>query len=164
MNTNGHLPLPLEQLSRLDNFGHSMTTAAYLYRPIHVAQVAELFEIARKQGTSITFRGAGRSYGDAALNAGHVVVDIRRMNRILDWNPETGIIICEPGVTIEQLWKHVLEDGWWPPVVPGTMFPTLGGVLGVNIHGKNNWKKGTLGEQVLKFTALLPSGEEVEVE
>jgi FAD/FMN-containing dehydrogenase len=138
-----------------------MTTAAYLYRPTHVAQVAELFEIARKQGTSITFRGAGRSYGDAALNAGHVIVDIRRMNRILDWNPENGIITCEPGVTIEQLWKHVLEDGWWPPVVPGTMFPTLGGVLGVNIHGKNNWKKGTLGEQVLKFSALLPSGEEV---
>jgi decaprenylphospho-beta-D-ribofuranose 2-oxidase len=161
MNTTGNMSLPLQQLSRLDNFGHSMTTAAYLYRPTHAAQVAELFEIASKQGTSITFRGAGRSYGDAALNAGHVVVDIRRMNRILAWNPETGIITCEPGVTIEQLWKHVLEDGWWPPVVPGTMFPTLGGVLGVNIHGKNNWKKGTLGEQVLKFSALLPSGEEI---
>ena len=153
--------LPLDRLSRLDNFGHSMTTAAYLYRPTHPEQIAELFETARRHSTSITFRGSGRSYGDAALNAGGVVVDIRRMNRILDWNPETGVIICEPGVTIEQLWKSIIEDGWWPPVVPGTMFPTLGGVLGVNIHGKNNWRKGTIGEQVLEFKALLPTGEEI---
>ncbi|MCB9136557.1 MAG: FAD-binding oxidoreductase [Anaerolineales bacterium] len=153
--------LPLDRLARLDNFGHSMTSVAYLYRPTHPAQVAELFEIARKQGSTVTFRGSGRSYGDASLNAGRVIVDLRRMNRILDWNPATGVITCQPGVTIEQLWKYIIEDGWWPPVVPGTMFPTLGGVLGVNIHGKNNWKKGTIGENVLKFTALLPTGEEI---
>ncbi len=153
--------LPLDRLSRLDNFGHSMASVAYLYRPTQTEQIAQLFELARQKDISITFRGSGRSYGDAALNAGGVVVDIRRMNRVLDWNPETGVIICEPGVTIEQLWKTILEDGWWPPVVPGTMFPTLGGVLGVNIHGKNNWKKGPIGEHVLQFTALLPTGEEI---
>jgi decaprenylphospho-beta-D-ribofuranose 2-oxidase len=159
MYPNGHLPL--DRLSRFDNFGHSMTAAAYLYRPTQAEQVAELFELAHQRGASITFRGSGRSYGDASLNAGGIVVDIRRMNRILDWNPETGVITCEPGVTIEQLWKTILEDGWWPPVVPGTMFPTLGGVLGVNIHGKNNWKKGPIGEQVLQFSALLPTGQEI---
>lgn len=81
------------------------------------------------------------------------------MNRILEWNPDTGVITVEPGVTIEDLWRHILEDGWWSPVMPGTMFPTIGGCLGANIHGKNNWKKGTLGEHVLSFTALLPNGE-----
>lgn len=45
--------------------------------------------------------------------------------------------------------------------MPGTMFPTIGGCLGANIHGKNNWKAGTLGEHVLEFTALLPDGSEV---
>jgi decaprenylphospho-beta-D-ribofuranose 2-oxidase len=153
--------LSLDRLTRLDNFGHSMTSAAYLYRPTHAEQIAELLAYARAHHISLTLRGAGRSYGDAALHAGGLVVDLRRMNRVLDWNPETGVITCEPGVTIEQLWKTILEDGWWPPVVPGTMFPTLGGVLGVNIHGKNNWKKGTIGEQVVQFTALLPNGAEI---
>ncbi len=159
MTTNGYLPL--ERLSKLENFGHSLASAAYLYRPTHPEQVAELFAFARRHGVSITFRGSGRSYGDAALNAGGIVVDIRRMNRILDWNPESGIITLETGVTIEQLWKYVLEDGWWPPVVPGTMFPTIGGCLGANIHGKNNWQRGTFGEQVLEFRALLPNGQEI---
>jgi len=138
-----------------------MASASYLYRPTQVEQVAELFDLVQQRGGTLTFRGSGRSYGDASMNAGSVVVDIRRMRRILEWNPDTGIIRIEPGVTIQQLWQYTLEDGWWPPVVPGTMFPTLGGCLGTNIHGKNNWQRGTIGEHVLAFTALLPNGKEV---
>ena len=157
---NGHL-WPLDRLERLDNFGHSLRSAAYVFRPSRVEQVKEIFASARQRGSAVALRGSGRSYGDAALNAGGVVLDIRRMNRILAWDAGSGVITLEPGVTIQQLWHYVLEDGWWPPVVPGTMFPTLAGCLGANIHGKNNWKAGTLGEHVLEFSALLPTGEMV---
>jgi decaprenylphospho-beta-D-ribofuranose 2-oxidase len=44
----------------------------------------------------------------------------------------------------------------------GTMFPTIGGCLAANIHGKNNWHAGPLGEHVLEFEALLPSGKRVK--
>ncbi len=161
MSSNGLLPL--DRLARLENFGHSLGAPAFVYRPTNVEQVAELFQAARKQDARLTFRGAGRSYGDAALNAGGIVVDLQRMNRILAWDPQTGRITAEPGVTIEQLWKYVLADGWWPAVVPGTMFPTLGGCLGANIHGKNNWQVGTIGEQVLAYSVLLPGGEAMDL-
>jgi decaprenylphospho-beta-D-ribofuranose 2-oxidase len=152
--------LPSEHLFKLDNFGHSIERPAYLYRPTHTEQVVELFALANKNGFRIGLRGAGRSYGDAALAGGGIILDFSRMNRILEWNPETGIIKVEPGVTIEQLWRYTMEDGWWSPVMPGTMFPTIGGCLGANVHGKNNWKVGTMGEHVLSFTVLLPNGEE----
>jgi len=152
--------LSSERLFRLDNFGHSIEKPAFLYRPTQKDQVMDLLEQANQQGFRIALRGAGRSYGDAALAGGGVVLDFQRMNRILAWNHETGVITVEPGVTIETLWRHILEDGWWSPVMPGTMFPTIGGCLGANIHGKNNWIKGTLGEHVLSFTALLPNGQQ----
>jgi FAD/FMN-containing dehydrogenase len=41
------------------------------------------------------------------------------------------------------------------------MFPTLGGCLAANVHGKNNWQAGPLGEHVLEFEALLPNGQRV---
>jgi FAD/FMN-containing dehydrogenase len=154
-------PWPSHRLARLENFGHSLVSPSYLYRPSHVEQVQELFEQARLTGFKIGLRGASRSYGDAALNAGGVMLDFRRMNRILEWDPAKGIIKVEPGVTIQQLWHYILEDGWWPPVVPGTMAPTIGGCLAMNVHGKNNVQAGTLGEHVLLFEALLPSGETV---
>ncbi len=88
-------------------------------------------------------------------------MDIQDMNRILEWNPSTGVIKAEPGVTLQKLWQHVLPDGWWPPVVSGTMYTTLGGCLGMNIHGKNNYRMRHIGEHVVEFTALLPTGAEV---
>ena len=160
LKSNG-LVLPSERLTRLQNFGRSLSGPAYLYRPTHIDQVAKLFDLAGRNGIQVGLRGAGRSYSDAAINTGEIVLDLQRMNRVLEWNPEMGVINVEPGVTIEQLWKYILEDGWWPPVVPGTMFPTIGGCLASNIHGKNNWTAGTLGEHVLEFSALLPNGKEI---
>ncbi len=150
-----------ERLSLVHGFGRATRRAAYVYRPTTVDEIARLLEAAADRGFTVGLHGAARSYGDAPLNGGHVVLDLRRMNRVLDYDPEHGVITVQPGVTIRQLWQHTLEDGWWPAVVPGTSFPTIGGCLGMNVHGKNNWKAGTFGEHVLRFTALLPTGEEV---
>ncbi len=155
-----HFP-DIDRVELLQNFGRSTGSPAYVYRPTHAEQIAGLFKQAARRGFTVGLRGAGRSYGDASLNGGQVALDLRRMNRVLDWNPETGVIRVEPGATIQQLWMHALEDGWWPPVVPGTMFPTLGGCLAMNVHGKNNFVAGPIGEHVLEFTALLPNGEEI---
>ncbi len=110
-------------------------------------------------GRSVGLRGAGRSYGDASLNAEGISLDLTRMKRILAWDPQTGVISVEPGVTIQQLWQYTIEDGWWPHVVSGTMFPTLGGAAAMNIHGKNNWKVGPIGDHIQEFEILLPTGE-----
>ncbi len=151
--------LPTERIELLAGFGRSSSATSYVYRPSTVDGVRRVFDVARQTGRSVGLRGAGRSYGDAALNAENIVLDLTRLNRILDWSPERGIIDVEAGVTIRQLWQHAIGDGWWPPVVPGTMFPTLGGCLAMNIHGKNNFHAGTIGEHVLDFDLLLPSGD-----
>jgi FAD/FMN-containing dehydrogenase len=145
----------------LENFGHSLSAPSYLIQPKTADEIYETFQLAKKKGLTVTSRGAGRSYNDAALNGGGIVLDITDMNRILEWDPASGVIRCEAGVTVRQLWQKVLPDGWWPPVVSGTMYPTLGGCLGANIHGKNNFKMGTIGEHVTEFTAILPTGAEV---
>jgi decaprenylphospho-beta-D-ribofuranose 2-oxidase len=153
--------LSTSSLALLENFGHSLQAASYFYQPEDPQQIALLFKSARQNGHRIAFRGNGRSYNDAALNGGGIIVGLRKMNRILEWNPETGVIRAEPGLTLEELWQHALPDGWWPPVVSGTMKTTLGGCLSANIHGKNNYQAGPIGEHVLEFSALLPTGEEV---
>ncbi len=150
--------LPVEKLTYLENFGHSLRAASYLYKPSSADEIFDVFKVAKQNHLTVTLRGAGRSYNDAALNGAGIIMDLTRMNKILDWNPETGMITVEPGVTLEKLWQHVLPDGWWPPVVSGTMTTTLGGCLGMNIHGKNNYRMGPIGEHVQEFTALLPTG------
>lgn len=124
-----------------------------------VEDVQEVVREASATGKSLIARGSGFSYGDPSLNAGNIVVGLRPMNRILSWDPGTGVVDLEPGVTIGDLCAHVLRDGWWPPVVPGTRYPTIGGCVAANAHGKNNWKAGPIGEHVEEVEVVTADGE-----
>ncbi len=130
-----------------------------VYRPIDGSEAGEALADALDRGLSVTARGAGLSYGDVALNQGGAVLDLSGMNRVLDFDPEAGLVRVESGVTVEDLWRHVLPHGWWPPVVPGTMKATLGGCVAMNVHGKNHAGAGAIGRHVEAVTLLTGKGE-----
>jgi decaprenylphospho-beta-D-ribofuranose 2-oxidase len=145
----------------LHNFGHSLIATSHVVQATSAEEISAALDLARGLGLTLTVRGGGRSYNDAALNAGHIVLDLSGMNRILAWDPATGLLKCEPGVTLEQVWQRVEPDGWWPAVVSGTMRTTVGGCLAANIHGKNNFRRGPIGEHVTGFRAMLADGTEI---
>lgn len=118
-----------------------------------------LFAEARDHGVTVGLRAGGNSYGDTALNDGQITLSTAALDRVLGWDPSSGIVTVEPGVTIAQLWRHTLPDGWWPAVVPGTSAVTVGGAAAVNAHGKNNWRIGSFGDFILAFDLIVPSGE-----
>lgn len=155
---------PRRSLEYVEGWGMSVGATSRVWRPTSAFEVSDVFERAGRSGTSISLRGSGCSYGDASVNAAGDVVDISRMNRILSFDEGTGVADCEAGVTIRDLWRHVLPLGFWPRVVSGTMFPTLAGAAGMNIHGKNNFKVGTIGDAIVDFDIVLPTGELVSVD
>lgn len=148
----------LTTFTPFENFGHSLKASSYRIPIRTVGDLHDAFYRARRLGLKVTARGTGISYNDVSLNGGGIVLDMRGMNQIVEWDPASGVVQCESGVTLEQLWQKVEPDGWWPPVVSGTMKTTLGGCLSANIHGKNNFQVGTIGDHVLEFTAMLPTG------
>jgi len=150
-----------KNFTQLENFGHSLSAPSYLIQANIPEEIHEVFQLAKKMGITVTARGAGRSYNDAALNGGGIMLDMSGMNSITRWDKASGLVTAQPGATLEQLWQKVEPDGWWPPVVSGTMMTTLGGCLSANIHGKNNFKMGPIGEHVVEFTAVLPTGAEI---
>jgi FAD/FMN-containing dehydrogenase len=132
-------------------------TARVLY-PRNVAELRQVFEEARKVSVPLTLRGTGNSYGDASTGSRGWVVDCSRFARILSFDRDSGVAEVEPGVTLRDLWRHVLPQGWWPRVVSGTSFPTIAGIAAANIHGKNNFAVGTVGDAILEFDLLTPDG------
>ena len=99
-------------------------------------------------------RGLGRSYGDAALNAGGVVIDMTRAARLLGFDAERGVIRAEAGFSIAELLRTALPHGWFPPVTPGTRHVTLGGALASDVHGKNHHVDGSFSRHVETFSLL----------
>lgn len=140
-------------------WGMAVGGTAKVLRATSAEQVGAAMDQVRQQGGSLALRGAGCSYGDAATNGGGHVLDLSRMNRILAFDPAHGVATVEPGVTIRDLWRHAIQFGFWPAVVPGTMAVSVGGACAMNIHGKNNFAVGSFGEHVQSFVLRTPAGE-----
>ncbi|WIG58609.1 MAG: hypothetical protein OJF49_001355 [Ktedonobacterales bacterium] len=151
-------PAPRLTEEQLTGWGLRHRTRSRVATPRNVNEVAALFAGVGAAGGTISLRGGGNSYGDTALND-DVTLNTTALNRILAWDPESGVVTVEPGVTIAQLWQKLLPDGWWPAVVPGASAVTIGGAASTDIHGKNNWRSGSFGDCVRAFDLLLPSGE-----
>ena len=92
-------PLPLPRRVHL-GFGRALGAACQTARPDHIEAVQALLHTAHERQMPVTLRGAGRSYGDASISDRGVVIDMTQMNRILAWDPESGVMDLEPGVTI----------------------------------------------------------------
>ncbi len=102
--------------------------------------------------------GNRRSYGDAALNGGGHVIDMTRLDRMIAFDEETGILQAEAGITIGEITRLMAPRGWIPAVLPGTGFATLGGCIGNDVHGKNHHGAGSFGQHVVEIELLGANG------
>ncbi|MEX0885896.1 MAG: FAD-dependent oxidoreductase [Phycisphaeraceae bacterium] len=79
-------------------------------RPASTEQVQRIVDFARERGLALhpISRGCNWGYGDArAPTAGQVILDLSRMNRIVELNRRLGYVVIEAGVTQGQLWEHL---------------------------------------------------------
>ncbi len=148
------VPNPLH--APLTGWGRYPLSESDIYRP---DKIAELQAVVTANASSLIPRGAGRAYGDAALNDQNRVVDLTRLNRMLSFDAATGLLRCEAGVTIAELIDVFLPRGFFPPVTPGTRFVTLGGSVAADVHGKNHHRDSSLASHVTYFDLMIASGE-----
>jgi FAD/FMN-containing dehydrogenase len=108
-------------------------------------------------GERVLAFGNGRSYGDSCLTAG-TLLDTARMNRVISFDVNSGVVCCEAGLLLCDLTSRVLPAGWFVAVTPGTQFVTVGGAIANDIHGKNHHVRGTFGSHVRAFELLRSDG------
>jgi FAD/FMN-containing dehydrogenase len=106
--------------------------------------------------------GMGRSYGDVCLNDGNTLLLTRGLNRFIAFDPSTGVLRCEAGVTLAEILEFALPHGWFLPVTPGTKFVTVGGAIANDVHGKNHHVAGTFGRYVPRFGLARTDGTRLE--
>ena len=92
-------------------------------------------------------RGNGRSYGDSAIGK-VTTISMKNFNRIISFDVNSGELIAEAGVLLEDIIKLFLPKGWFPYVTPGSKYVTLGGMVAADVHGKNHHKDGNFSKYV----------------
>src|SRR5688572_17557845 len=113
---------------------------------------------------AVLSRGLGRSYGDSSLpaRADDKVVGTRLANRILAFDPTSGVLRAEAGLSLLELNRLTIPRGWFTPVTPGTKFVTLGGMVASDVHGKNHHREGCFGAHVSSLRIRLASDDIIE--
>ncbi len=141
--------------STLSGWGHYPLVASKSLRPEFLSKICFPHDV------SITPRGYGRSYGDAALNKTGVTLLTERLNRLLHFDEHTGLLTAEAGVSIKDIIDVFVPRGWFPAVVPGTQYVSLGGCIACDVHGKNHHKVGSFGNNVDNFKLLFANDLEI---
>jgi len=116
------------------------------------------FDQVLAQTSSLIARGNGRAYGDAALNPS-MTLFMGGCDRFLMFDKDSGLIECETGVLLSDLLDLVVPHGWFSPVVPGTKFVTIGGLIAADVHGKNHHLCGSFGSYVESLRLALADGQ-----
>lgn len=126
-----------------------------------VLKSEDLASISQKATLS---RGLGRSYGDSSLPArpDMPVADTTMADRLLGFDPSTGVLRAEAGVSLLELNRVFLRNGWFVPVSPGTQFVTVGGMIASDVHGKNHHVDGCFGEHVQSMRVRVADGRIIE--
>jgi len=101
-------------------------------------------------------QGNCRSYGDACLY--ERVVSTLPLNHLLEFDAEAGLLRTEVGITLDKLIRFILPRGFFLPVTPGSKFPTLGGCIAADVHGKNHHAEGSIAEFVEDIDLILADG------
>lgn len=141
-------------ITPISGWGRYPVQSCELERPERYADL-------RPDAASVIARGQGRSYGDAALNENRRVLLTERVNRLLEFDAEQGILRAEAGATLAEILDAVVPKGWFLPVTPGTKFVSLGGCVAADVHGKNHHHDGSFGEHVLSIELILADGSRV---
>ena len=142
----------------------SIETLSLVARPTTVEQCCEALAHFRRNGMTVCACGAGRGYGDLALNDGQGLLDMSCVNRILDFDEEQKQITVEAGTRLIDIYEVIHHRLLTLPSSPTESHSSMAGAICANVNGKDAWRQGSFGHQVVRLKLMLADGEVLEID
>ena len=139
-------------------------TPDYVVMPCTTTEVSKIVKLAHKHRIPITARGAGTGLaGGAVPLRGGIVLDMSRMNKIIDIDIQNLQVLVEPGLIHADLNRSLEPHGFFFPPDPGSSeMCTLGGLIANRGSGMRSVKYGTVTDYVLDLEVVMPDGEVIQ--
>ena len=141
--------------------GLTPPAADFIVRPGSTEEVSKVLKIANYYKLPVTTWGGGSgSQGGALPMAGGILLDIKRMNKLIDINIEAGHVTCETGMIFDTLEQICNEKGYSVMHLPSCLTCcTVGGALAHNGIGILSTKYGKMDDMCLSLEVVLPNGD-----
>ena len=130
-------------------------------RPENTGQVQEIVRYANAEHVPIVVRGSGSGMsGQAVPIEGGIVMDLKKMNRILEVNLQDGYVQVEAGVVDDDLNRVLQPYGvFYPPAPASSRVATIGGEIANNASGVRSVKYGAVRDSVLGMKVVMANGD-----
>lgn len=137
------------------------TLPLYVVLPGSTSEVREIVLLANEEKVPIVPYGGGSGLMGGALSVHPgIVVDLRKMDKILEVDTETRSARVQAGTVLQAVEKRLNEEGFILGHDPWTLpVATIGGAISTNSMGYRGGIYGSMGDQVLGLEAVLPNGE-----
>lgn len=134
-------------------------------RPGSIEEVQKLMRYANSKHIPVIPRGAGSgTSGHTVAIDGGIVLDMKRMNCIIDISPQDMICRVEAGVIDDDLNRALKPFGlFYPPAPASSKIATIGGEIGANASGLRSVKYGATRDYVLGLKVVLANGDLVNL-
>lgn len=150
----------------LENASHDETEDLKFYPeavvfPKSTKEVSEILKFASKNKIPVTPRGGGTGLSGGALPVKKgIVINLTKMDKILEIDKENFFVISEAGIITESLQNTVEKENLFYPVDPASRGTcTIGGNLAHGAGGPRALKYGVTKDFVYGLKAVLPNGE-----
>ncbi|MHA1230465.1 MAG: FAD-binding oxidoreductase [Candidatus Helarchaeota archaeon] len=134
-------------------------------RPGTTEEVSKIVRFAFENRIPITPRAAGTgASGGCVPVKGGILIDLTRMNKIIDISIEDLQVTVETGIIHKKLNEELEKYGFRFPVNPGSSeMCTIGGMIANNASGRNAIKYGSTSEYILSLEIVLPDGSIIKI-
>ncbi|OYU33697.1 MAG: hypothetical protein CFE35_19290 [Novosphingobium sp. PASSN1] len=136
--------------------------AAMVLQPASVDALADAVGVATRAGFAVIPRGGGMSYtsGYSPERERSVLIDMRKLNRVIEINADDMYVIVETGCTWKDLHEalapHGVRTPYWGPL--SGAYATVGGALSQNSLFHGSGTGGTAAQTVIGLKVVLADG------
>lgn len=154
-----------EEKEELQCYSYDASGISYLpdcvIFPESEAQISDILKTASRNKIVVIPRGAGSGMTGGAIPVhGGIVLNLTRMNRIIEVDRNNFFAKVQPGVVVQTLHEHVESSGlFYPPDPASSAVCTIGGNIAECAGGPRAVKYGVTRDYVIGLRAVLPSGE-----
>lgn len=147
-----------------DELGGISKAPEALVEVLSTEEVSKIMTYAYENNIPVVARGSGTGLvGASVAIQGGIMINLSKMNRILEIDEENLTLTLEPGVLLMEIGKFVEEHDLFYPPDPGEKSATIGGNINTNAGGMRAVKYGVTRDYVRGLTVVLPTGKVIEV-
>ena len=139
------------------NYSNYKKSKCKIFYPKNTKEIIGIIDYAKKKNKKILTIGSGLSWFDTIYNTNQIIVNLKQYEKKFLFDKKKGILVISPGFKIKEILDKIKKYNWSLYSIPGGDNVSIGGCIGNDVHGKDTFKFGNFGENIIELEVILAS-------